>query len=154
MPCKHTLFVTRLQGQPLLRSGQIQHRRTWRNAHGRAQSLRCEHESCGRSACVVPLKYFCLGNFIRGYLHFQISPSSLIGEACVIDASSQASGDSDYQLTVDAILDWEGRFGQIHSNCIILVNFGWSNRWPDKLRYLGSDTGNIAGLHFPGSPKL
>jgi kynurenine formamidase len=34
---------------------------------------------------------------------------------------------------------------------MVLIHTGWAARWPDRKRYLGSDTpGDIAHLHFPG----
>jgi len=46
---------------------------------------------------------------------------------------------------------FEAEHGQIEPGTIVLVRTGWSERWPDRLRYLGDDTpGDATRMHFPG----
>ena len=80
----------------------------------------------------------------------QIPLEKLIAAGVVIDVSDAASADPDYRLTVDAVLEFEAVHGMIEAGSIVLLRTGWSDRWPDPLRYLGDDTpGDASNLHFP-----
>ena len=77
----------------------------------------------------------------------------LIGPAVVVDVSQRADVDADYRLDRAALEEWERGHGRIPDQSIVLVRTGWSSRWPDKRRYLGTNkTGQpgVAELHFPG----
>jgi kynurenine formamidase len=83
----------------------------------------------------------------------QIPLDRLVGEAVVIDVVARAEGNRDYRLDVPALEAWEQANGRIPDATIVLVRTGWSSRWPDKARYLGTTkTGpaGVAELHFPG----
>lgn len=83
----------------------------------------------------------------------QIPLDRLIGPAVVVDVSAEAEADRDYQLDLAALDRWEASHGRIGEGVIVLVRTGWSSRWPDKTRYLGTArTGPeaVAELHFPG----
>lgn len=86
-----------------------------------------------------------------------ISLRSLVAPAAVIDISSQARGNSDYELSVTDIENWERRHGSLENGAILLVRSGFAAYWPDRDRYMGtSDRGAaaVANLHFPGiSPE-
>lgn len=74
----------------------------------------------------------------------------LIGPAVVLDVSVSAAAHADYRLNLADISAWEARHGEIAEGAIVLLRTGWSERWPDKLAYLGDDTpGNASNLHFP-----
>lgn len=45
---------------------------------------------------------------------------------------------------------WEEKNGKIPNDVILLIFYGWGARWPDKKRYLGTDTNDTTLLHFPG----
>ena len=45
---------------------------------------------------------------------------------------------------------WEKKHGQIPDDIILLVFTNWGRHWPDKKKYLGTDTNDIDQLHFPG----
>jgi kynurenine formamidase len=80
----------------------------------------------------------------------QIPVDRLVGPAVVIDVSTQAAADPDYELTVDDVDDWEIRHGRIPPGAIVLLHTGWGRFWPDRKAYLGDDTpGDAANLHFP-----
>jgi kynurenine formamidase len=77
----------------------------------------------------------------------------LVGPAVVVDVSSRAETDADYRLDRAALEEWERASGRIPDHSIVLVRTGWSSRWPDKQRYLGTTRTGAAGvaeLHFPG----
>lgn len=83
----------------------------------------------------------------------QVPLERLIGPAVVVDVSARADADADYRLAVPDLEQWERRHGRIPDESIVLVRTGWSSRWPDKARYLGTTKTGAAGvaeLHFPG----
>jgi len=81
----------------------------------------------------------------------RIPVTKLIGAAAVVDISSACAGNPDYLLTEADITEWERAHGRIPDGAIVLVRTGWGKYWPDRKRYLGSDTaGDTANLHFPG----
>ena len=82
----------------------------------------------------------------------QIPLDRLVGEAAVVDVSARADDDPDYQVTVADFTAWESAHGSL-DDTIVLVRTGYSRRWPDAARYLGTaDRGAeaVARLHFPG----
>jgi len=77
----------------------------------------------------------------------------LMGPACVIDVAERALADSDYLLGVADIRAWEAQHGQIPAGCIVLLNTGYAQFWPNRRRYLGTEElgeAGVANLHFPG----
>jgi kynurenine formamidase len=84
----------------------------------------------------------------------EIPLSRLVGAAVVIDISAASARSADSLLTVADLTAWEKSHGRIPNASIVLVHSGWGKFWPDKKRYLGSDTpGDVAHLHFPGIAK-
>jgi kynurenine formamidase len=83
----------------------------------------------------------------------QISLDRLIGPAVVIDVTTQSDGNADYQVTQDDIARFEQVHGAIPVDAIVLLRTGFSRRWPDAARYLGTAARGAEGaaqLHFPG----
>ncbi len=83
----------------------------------------------------------------------QVPLDRLIGPAVVLDVSEQAEADRDYQVDLPALEQWEAEHGPVQEGTIVLVRTGWSSRWPDKARYLGTSRIGpeaVAELHFPG----
>jgi len=83
----------------------------------------------------------------------QVPLDRLVGSAVVVDAAARAEADPDYRLDAAALEEWERSHGRIPDGTIVLVRTGWSSRWPDKARYLGTTKAGPAGvaeLHFPG----
>jgi kynurenine formamidase len=77
----------------------------------------------------------------------------LLGPAAVIDVVDRADEDADYEVRVDDLLAWEKEHGAIPQNAIVLVRTGYSRRWPDAARYLGTAERGaqaVGKLHFPG----
>jgi kynurenine formamidase len=77
----------------------------------------------------------------------------LIGAAVVVDVSAAAARDADYLITAADITTWERTHGAIAPGTLVLLRTGWSARWPDAARYLGTAAKGAAGvaqLHFPG----
>ncbi len=72
----------------------------------------------------------------------------LIQPAVVIDIRRQCSRDRDYALTVEDLLEWESRHGEVPSGSLALLLTGWSERWSDPAAYFGGD--GSGALRFPG----
>jgi kynurenine formamidase len=104
-----------------------------------------------------------LGTHIDSPVHFAegqttteaIALRQLIGPAVVIDVVKQCTANRDYLLTRDDIAAWEKAHGRIPAGAIVVVRTGWSARWPDRARYMGTAVeGDVKNLHFPGiSPE-
>lgn len=83
----------------------------------------------------------------------QIPLERLIGPAVVIDISAACERNADYLMTVADVETFERAHGRIPDDSIILVRTGYSSRWPDAARYLGTAERGpqaVAKLHFPG----
>ena len=77
----------------------------------------------------------------------------LVGRGVVVDVSRACATDSDYPVRVQDFLDWERAHGTIPDGAIVLLRTGWSSRWGQRTRYLGTEaTGPeaVESLHFPG----
>jgi kynurenine formamidase len=101
------------------------------------------------------------GTHIDAPVHFaqgrqsvdQIPLDTFVGEAVVIDVTAAADSNADYQVTVEDFEKWEQQHGTIAPTAIVLLRTGFSRRWPDAARYLGTaERGEaaVAKLHFPG----
>ena len=83
----------------------------------------------------------------------QLPLARLLGDAIVVDVTEAAARDADYQVTVDDLQRVEREQGAIPRDAIVLIRTGFSSRWPDAARYLGTadrGEGAVARLHFPG----
>lgn len=101
------------------------------------------------------------GTHIDAPVHFaqgrqpvdQIPLENLVGPAVVIDVTEQSNANADYQVTVQDFERWEKLHGTIAPETIVLLRTGFSRRWPDAAKYLGTaERGEaaVAKLHFPG----
>lgn len=83
----------------------------------------------------------------------QVPLTRLVGPAVVIDVTAPAGGDADYLISTEDLTRWEAQHGTIERGSLVLLRTGWSARWPDAVRYLGTSLKGQAGvaqLHFPG----
>lgn len=83
----------------------------------------------------------------------QIPLERFFGPAVVVDVTSASAGDADYQVTVADFERVEREHGAISPESIVLIRTGFSERWPDAARYLGTAARGEAAvrdLHFPG----
>jgi kynurenine formamidase len=101
------------------------------------------------------------GTHIDAPVHFaqghqtvdRIPLDRLIGPALVIDVTAQSEANADYQVTTEDVARFEREHGVIPDDAILLIRTGFSRRWPDAARYLGTATRGEEGakqLHFPG----
>jgi kynurenine formamidase len=67
----------------------------------------------------------------------------------LINKTEQVLKDPEYQLTAKDIQEWEKENGELPPNCVVLVQFGWANRYPDRVKYLGLQSENDFDRHFP-----
>ena len=89
----------------------------------------------------------------KGWTVDQIPIDQLIAPAVVIDVVAASATNADYQVTRADFDAWERAHGAIPSGVIVLLRTGYSARWPDAARYLGTaERGEqaVAKLHFPG----
>jgi kynurenine formamidase len=97
------------------------------------------------------------GTHIDAPVHFaqghqtvdEIPVDRLLGEAVVVDVTEAAEANPDYQVSVADLR----RAEPIPTDAIVLIRTGFSRRWPDAIRYLGTAARGAAAasqLHFPG----
>ena len=77
----------------------------------------------------------------------------LIAPAVVVDARAACAKNPDHALGVADLERFEAAHGRIPDGAALLLLTGFSARWPDRVRYLGTDergAAAVAKLHFPG----
>lgn len=93
-------------------------------------------------------------HFAKGrYAVDEIPLANLIGPAVVVDVTEAASKNADYLVSTADFEKFERAHGRIPDDAILLIRTGFSSRWPDAARYLGTaERGETAvpKLHFPG----
>jgi kynurenine formamidase len=101
------------------------------------------------------------GTHIDAPIHFaagrptvdRVPLARLAGAAVVVDVTGRSEASADYQVTAEDFLQWEREHGAIPDAAIVLIRTGYSRRWPDAARYLGTaerGAGAVAKLRFPG----
>jgi kynurenine formamidase len=106
------------------------------------------------------------GTHVDAPIHFskngrtigQVPLQEWIGPAAKIDVTGKSLANRDYQLTVEDILAWEKKHGQIPQGAWVIMQSGIDGRfYPNRKEVLGTGkTGKaaVAELHFPGfSPE-
>ena len=74
-----------------------------------------------------------------------IPVARLVGPACVIDVSAEASADPDFLLTPERIEQWEAAHGRIPARSWVLLRTDWSRREGPAFMNIRED-----GPHTPG----
>ncbi len=89
----------------------------------------------------------------KGHAAEDVSPSSLVGPAWILDVREECARDPDHLVSVDDLLK---QTRPMPPGAIVLVLTGWGRYWPHKRAYLGDDRpGKADELRFPGiDPKL
>ncbi len=83
----------------------------------------------------------------------QIPLQQLMGAAVIVDVTSQAAANADYQVGVADFQSWERRNGRIVPGTIVLLRTGFGKFYPDRKKYMGTGERGaeaVAKLHFPG----
>jgi kynurenine formamidase len=83
-----------------------------------------------------------------GWTVDQIPPERLMARLVVIDESTKARNNSDYQLSAADIASWEKLHGQIPAKAVVVLRTGWESRWNSAEQYRNPDAKGI--MHFPG----
>ncbi len=78
----------------------------------------------------------------------ELIPQEMISLGVVVDVSEKAERDPDYSMTIDDMLHWERRYGEIRGETTVLLHSGWGRRWHDAEAYVNKDGEGV--LHFPG----
>jgi kynurenine formamidase len=93
-------------------------------------------------------------HFAKGhYTVDEIPLDQLMGNAIVIDVTSQCASNPDYQVSIADFQSWERKNGRIAPGTIVFLRTGFGKRYPDRKSYLGTDERGataVAKLHFPG----
>lgn len=88
-------------------------------------------------------------HFIKGNKAIdQLPVNQLILPVVVIDAKSQVTKDSDYELTKQDIEKWESKHGEVPANSLVVMNTGWHKRFNLPEDYVNMDDSKV--MHFPG----
>jgi kynurenine formamidase len=105
------------------------------------------------------------GTHIDSPIHFaegkqtvdEIPIERLVGPAVVINVSEKALADPDYLVGVEDFTNWEKEHDEVPEGSIVLLNTGYAQFWPDRVKYMGTDKRGpeaVKDLHFPGlDPK-
>jgi kynurenine formamidase len=93
-------------------------------------------------------------HFAEGKHHVNEIPlNQLIGEAVVLDVTTQVKKNRDYLVSVEDFKAWETAHGLIPASSIILLRTGFGDYWPNAGEYLGTELrgeAGVAALSFPG----
>jgi kynurenine formamidase len=83
----------------------------------------------------------------------QVPLDRFVGTAVIVDVVQSSDGNADYQVTTEDFLRTEREQGEIPAGTIVLIRTGFSRRWPDAAKYLGTAARGadaVRNLHFPG----
>jgi len=87
-----------------------------------------------------------------GQAAHEISPEQMIGPGICVSIVKKVEKDPDAVLDVKDLMEWEKSNGSIPAGAHLLIQTGWSSRWPDEKAYRNSDP--KGKMHFPGiSPQ-
>ena len=76
-----------------------------------------------------------------------------VGTAVIVDVTEASARDADTLVTLEDLARAEREHGEIPAGAIVLLRTGFSQRWPDAARYLGTAERGpdaVRALHFPG----
>ena len=77
----------------------------------------------------------------------QIPPERLIAPLTVLDVTSQARRNPDYEVSVEDIAQWEQIHGEIPAGAVVVARTGWGVRWSSPKDYRNTDKNCV--MHFP-----
>jgi len=78
----------------------------------------------------------------------QIPPERFVAPLVVLDVTTGAKGNADYQVSVADVARYEEAHGQISNNAVVMAYTGWDSRWNSAKDYRNADAQGL--MHFPG----
>ncbi|XP_056000489.1 isatin hydrolase-like [Ostrea edulis] len=99
-----------------------------------------------------------MGTHIDAPVHFakgswrthQIPMEKLYGPGVIINVKSKVENNPDYRVSTDDLYAWEEKYGEIPRHAVVVMNSGWSHKYPDpKLVYGTSQPNDSSTFHFP-----
>jgi len=73
------------------------------------------------------------GHFVKGgRLVDEIDVLEFAYPLCVIDVHEKVERDPSYALSVNDIIEFEGKYGKIPEGAFVAMRSDWSKRWPDQ----------------------
>lgn len=80
----------------------------------------------------------------------QIPMENLYGAGVIINVKSKAATNPDYRVTVEDLLMWEEKYGEMPRRAVAIMNSGWSSKYPNKTLVFGSpEPTDTSTFHFP-----
>lgn len=88
-------------------------------------------------------------HFVRGKRFLdEISVKEMILPLVVLDVSEKVKSNPDYQITMNDIRAWEGKYGPVPKKAFVAMRTDWSRRWPNAEAMRNKDENGVA--HYPG----
>ncbi len=88
-------------------------------------------------------------HFIKGNQSIDKIPlNKLVVPIVLINIQKQSRANSDYQLKVSDIKDWETKNGEIPCGSLVVLNTGWHKKFNNPEQYINMDKDKV--MHFPG----
>lgn len=88
-------------------------------------------------------------HFVRNTRYLdELNLKELVLPLVVIDKSKEAEVNNDFTLSVDDILAFEAKYGEIEEGTFVALRTDWSKRWPDKEAFENKDADGHQ--HAPG----
>ena len=96
------------------------------------------------------------GTHVDAPIHFsengaaadQLAVSSLVVPLAVIDVTSQAAKNADYQMSRSDLASYEAQHGRIPDKACVAMHSGWGRYAADDAKFTGKD--GAGAFHFPG----
>nr|XP_034317591.1 isatin hydrolase isoform X3 [Crassostrea gigas] len=80
----------------------------------------------------------------------QIPIEKLYGPGVIINVKEKVKSNPDYRVTVDDLLMWEKKYGEMPRRAVAIMNSGWSSKYPNITLVFGSPKpSNESSFHFP-----
>ncbi|XP_050432642.1 isatin hydrolase-like [Adelges cooleyi] len=84
----------------------------------------------------------------QGWKLGDIPLERFVVEGVHVNVTHQVNGNPDFMLNVDHLRKWEQVNGAFPNKSVVLINFGWSDKFGDRLEYYKSSTSS--DRRFPG----
>ncbi|XP_056000490.1 isatin hydrolase-like [Ostrea edulis] len=80
----------------------------------------------------------------------QIPMEKLYGPGVIINVKSKVANNPDYRVSTDDLSAWEEKYGEIPRHAVVVMNSGWSKKYPDPNLVYGTSLPNdTTSFHFP-----